>query len=191
MQQRGQSSPTLHPSLHKPAGRQESTAGCRQSAVWCWAGGGHQAVPLPVPCPSIPAALAHPPGRPGHPGSHQAPAAVPSASSHKSSARRASPAICLPGQAISLLGGTVRMHSAAKIGNFCLFSPRTLTPCVQRSQPAQPRCQGPFQNGTRPALTAQLGADPAISTRTRHLATDSAGAVPRCLPSALPSSCHP
>lgn len=54
-----------------------------EPAQTCWEAGQHGrmqadwAVPLPGPCPSIPAALARPLGRPGHPGSHQAPQRCP------------------------------------------------------------------------------------------------------------------
>lgn len=183
MQRRRQSSPTLHLTLHKPAGKQGSTAGCRQtSAAWCWAGGGHRAVPLPGPCPSIPAALARPPGRPGHPGSLQAPQRCPP---HRPInlllGEQARPFVC---QDRPLVSSAAPRASALLLNleTFAFFPPRTRTACVQQSQPAQPRCRDPFQNRIRPALAPQPGADPTISTRTRPLATDTAGAIPRCLP---------
>lgn len=169
MQQRRQSSPTLHLSLHKPAGKPGSTAGCRRTGL-CHCQGHARASPQPWHIPQ---------GRPGHPGSHQAPQRCPP--HHPINlllGEQARPFVCQDRPSVSSVAPCASVL-LLNLQTFAFFPPGLAHPVCSR---AQPRCRGPFQNRTRPALAPQLGADPTVSTRARHLATDTAGAIPRCLP---------
>lgn len=103
------------------------------------------------------------------------PASTPHRPSSHKSARRENPTIHLPGPVMNFLGSTVRLHSAAKNRNFCLFLffPQDLhTPAGGRDAPGPPPVRAaniPSETTTCQRSLLSSTADSATSRPTRHL----------------------
>lgn len=159
-----------------------------EPAQTCWEAGEHGrmqadwAVPLPGPCPSIPAALARPLGRPGHPGSHQAPQRCPP---HRPInlllGEQARPFVCQDRPSVSS-AAPCASALLLNLQTFAFFPPRTRTPCVQQSLPS-PAAEvlsktGPGQH----SLPSWAQTPPSAHGH---------GTSPRTLPGPSLAACHP